>query len=108
MAVSVSSVKAAANTGFYTVTDVTLDNSYAEGGEPLTPAQLGLQSVDYATCLVKNGSEAEATAVGSCWYDMTNSKLVVNDYKTQKALAKEKDVSKVVIRVMAYGRQRAK
>jgi hypothetical protein len=108
MAVSVSSVKAASNTGFYTVTDVTLDNSYAEGGESLTAVQLGLAAVDYATCIVKNGSEAEATAVGSVIYDSTKELLVVNDYKTQKALAGAKDTSKVVVRVVAFGRQRAK
>lgn len=108
MAVSVSSVTAPRNTGFYTVTDVTLDNSYQENGESLTAAQLGLAAVDFAQCTVKNGSEAEATAVGPCYYDPTKELLVVNDYKSQKPLAKEKDLSKVVVRVLAFGKARAR
>src|SRR3954471_23716707 len=80
-----------------TLTEVTLDNSYATGGEPLTPTQLGLRTVDFAACSVKTFSEAEATAVGTVWYDTANQKLVVNDYKTQKQMAEGKDLSKVVV-----------
>lgn len=108
MAVSATNTVAASNTGFFTVTDVTLDSSFQENGESLTAAQLGLAKVDHASCTVKNGSEAEATAVGSAWYDPTKELLVLNDYKTQKTLAKEKDVSKVVVRVIAFGKTRAK
>lgn len=108
MAVSVGTTTTAANTGFYTVTPVTLDNSFQENGESLTAAQLGLAKVDHAICIVKNPSEAEATAVGSAWYDKTKELLVLNDYKTQKTLAKEKDVSKVVVEVTAFGKTRAK
>lgn len=87
-----------------TVTEVTLDNSYAAGGEPVTAAQLGLRVVDFAVCTVKNGSEAEATAVGSVYYDAAAGKLVVNDYKTQKPMAEGKDLSKVVVIVVAHGK----
>jgi hypothetical protein len=86
------------------ITEVTMDNSYAENGEALSAAELGLRTVDFAYCNVKNGSESEAVAVGSCWYDATNAKLRVNDYKTQKEMAAGKDLSKVVIRVYAFGK----
>lgn len=87
-----------------TISEVTLDNSYAEGGEPLTAKELGLRIVDSATCFVKNGSEAEATAVGSVYYDTSAAKLIVNDYKTQKPMAGAKDLSKVVVIVHASGK----
>jgi hypothetical protein len=87
-----------------TVTEITLDNSYAEGGEPLTAAQLSLHHVEHANCTVKNGSEAEATTVGSVIYDPAAAKLIVNDYKTQKPMVKEKDLSKVVVVIEAWGR----
>jgi len=108
MAATVSSVLTARNSGFLSVTDVTLDSSYAEGGEPLTAEQLGLASVDYAVCTIKNGSEAEAVPIMGPWYDQAKSLLHLNDAKTQKELVKEKDVSKVVIRVLAFGKARAK
>lgn len=108
MAVTSASVLTARNTGFFTVTDVTLDSSYAEGGEPLTAAELGMASVDFATCSVKNGSESEAVPIMGPWYDPAKALLHLNDAKTQKELAKEKDVSKVVVRVLAFGKARAK
>lgn len=108
MAVTVSSVRTARNTGFYTVTDVTLDSKYLEGGEPLTAEQLGLAAVDDAFASIKNGSESEAVPVMGPWYDKDKSLLRINDAKTQKELASEKDVSKVVVRVLAFGKARSK
>lgn len=87
-----------------TVTEVTLDNSYAEGGEPLTPKELGLRTVDSAVCIAKNLSESETVTVGSIWYDTANQKLRVNDAKTQKEMAGTKDLSKVVVIVTALGK----
>lgn len=89
--------------GRRSVTEVTLTNSYPEGGLLVSPKELGLQRVSDAFCVVKNGSEAEATAVGSVWYDKATGKIKVNDYKTQKEMVKEKDLSKVVVLVMAQG-----
>lgn len=93
---------------FMAAIEATGDNSYAEGGEALTPAEFGLQSIDHAICIVKTLSEAEATTVGSVWYEPAKALLHVNDYKTQKELAKEKDLSKVVVQVTAFGKARAK
>lgn len=89
--------------GRRSVTEVTLDSSYQENGEPLTAKELGLRRVTDAFCIVKNGSEAEATTVGSAWYEPAKALLHVNDYKTQKEMASAKDLSKVVVLVMANG-----
>lgn len=93
---------------FMAAVEATGDSSYAEGGEALTPADFGLQYIEHAVPVVKNGSEAEATTVGSAWYDKAKSLLRFNDYKTQKELAKEKDIGKVIVEVTAFGKARAK
>lgn len=86
-----------------TVTDVTFDASYAEGGETVTPANLGLSRVDWAECSVIAGSESAELQVAAAKYDEEKELLHLIDVKTGKELAKEKDVSKVVVRVVAYG-----
>lgn len=87
-----------------TVTDVTFDASYAEGGEKVTPADLGgLSRVDWAECSVIAGSESAELQVAAAKYDEEKELLHLIDVKTGKELAKEKDVSKVVVRVVAYG-----
>lgn len=107
MAVSVSTVLAASLPKFRTVTDVTLDSSYLEGGESLTAAQLGLQTVDRAECFMKNGSESEEW-VGFATYTPADSKIHLFSVKTGKEVASTKDMSKVVVRVVAMGSARAK
>jgi len=86
-----------------TVTDVTCDSSYEEGGEACTFAQLGLNNVEFTMSNLRNSSELEATPVCAGYYDMTVQKLKLIDGKTAKELAKEKDCSKVVVRVVARG-----
>ncbi len=105
MAATVSSVQSAAHPQFYTVTDVTLDNSYAEGGEEVTAAQLNLASVDFAICNILNGSESEEW-VSEAYYSAGKVHLI--SAKTGKEVAKEKDMSKVKVRVLAFGKARAK
>ena len=51
-----------------TITDVTFDSSYVDGGEPLTPRQLGLNTVLKVDIQPKDGFTFE--------YDIPNSKLV--------------------------------
>jgi hypothetical protein len=84
-----------------TVTDVTFDNSYAEGGEPLTAEQLGLNSVDVAVCSLIHGSESTELLAGAAWY--SGGKLHLLDVKTGKEVASTKDMSKVVVQVVAFG-----
>ena len=105
MPVTVAAVQTARPPGAErrTITTVTLDNSYAEGGEPLTAAQLGLTKVTFAECSVVNGSELEANPVDTAYYTPATSKIHVIDGKTSKEMAGTKDMSKVVIQVTAYG-----
>lgn len=107
MAVSLSSVIAARTAGFRTVTDVTCSEKYVEGGESLTAANLGLATVDYAICQLKNGSEGE-DFIAAAYYDPAKALLHLIDAKTGKEVAKEVNASKVVVRVIAHGKARAK
>lgn len=107
MSVTVSTVQRPTLPTFYTVTDVTLDSSYAEGGEPVTAVQLGLAVVDHAWCNIKNGPESEEWVAGA-WFTASDMKVHLQNAKTGKELAKEKDMSKVVVRVFAFGKARSK
>lgn len=84
-----------------TVTDVTFDNSYPTGGEPVTAAQLGaLQRVDSAICQIKAvGGTVNVTSV---FYDEANDKLVAYD-ETPAEVADQADLSTLVVRVFADG-----
>ena len=107
MALTLSTVQPAANTGFYTLTEATFDNSYEEKGEAFTPANAGLASFSHAPlCFVINGSEAEANPVDTAYYK--EEKLHLIDGKTAKEMAKEKDMSKVKVLVLAFGKARNK
>jgi membrane protease subunit (stomatin/prohibitin family) len=85
-----------------TVYSVLMDNSYEEGGEAVTKAQLGLSNgIESTECLVTNGTEIEATPVDSATYAEEKVKLI--NSKTSKELAKEVDASKVKVQITAYG-----
>lgn len=87
-----------------TVTSVTCDNSYEEGGEPLTAAQLGIpNTIERTECLVTNGTEIEATPVDSASYSISEGKLKLINSKTSKELVKEIDASKVKVQITARG-----
>lgn len=83
--------------------DVIFDASYAEGGEPLTPAQLGLRTVTFAICQIRNGSESEEF-VAEAWYSPAQQKIHLISGKTGKEVASGKDMSKVNVRVTAWGK----
>lgn len=106
MALTLSTLQSASNAGFMTVTEVTFDNNYAEGGEAFTPANAGLSSFTHTPiCTLVNGSESEKWVTGA-WY--ASEKLHLLDAKTGKELAKETDVSKVKVLVFAFGKTRSK
>jgi hypothetical protein len=86
-----------------TVTRVTFDNSSAEGGEVVTPADLGLERVVFAQAEVVHGTESAELQVTNADYDIATEKLKLIDAGTGKELAKEKDASKVVVQVVAWG-----
>jgi hypothetical protein len=89
---------------YMTVTDVQMDSSYAGGGETLTPSDLGsLRRVTFALCQVRVGPEAEEY-VGEAWYHVASEKLKLNNVKTGKEVEAGKDMSKVNVRVVAFGK----
>lgn len=85
------------------VAEVLLDSSYLEGGEPLTAAELGLKRVVWGHCHIINGSESEAVEVGWARYNASKELIEVFNYKSQKAIASGKDLSKCNVLVVAYG-----
>jgi hypothetical protein len=85
-----------------TVTQVTFDNSYAAGGEPLTAAQLGLKKVKEAHCDIVHGSEAEGIA-SSAFYDVATGLIHLQNTKTGKEVVAAVDCSHVIVSVTAYG-----
>lgn len=74
MAISVSIVKRSgiARAGRAVVADVTFDATYPAGGEPYTPADFGLNSVDF---LATEAAKASATQAYTCLADHANKKL---------------------------------
>lgn len=86
-----------------TVSEVTLDSSYLENGESLTPKELGLTSVAWAFCNILVGSEAEAVNVGWAKYNVSKELLEIYEGKSQKQMASAKNLEKVVVQVVAYG-----
>jgi hypothetical protein len=88
---------------YYSITQVTLDNSYAEGGETVSARELGLRRVIWATCDVLAGSESEEW-LAFATYTPSTEKVHLFSSKTGKELVKEKDLSKVVVQVVAFGK----
>lgn len=82
------------------IKEVTFDNSYAEGGEPLALSEFGLKVLQWSECQMVSGSESEEW-VAFANYDGT--KIHLWSVKTGKEVAKEKDMSKVKVLVIAYG-----
>lgn len=86
-----------------TVRDVTFDNSYLSEGEPLTPNELGLNVVEYATPTVIKGSESSTLRPTNAEYTVSSQKIHLIDSATGKEMESTKDMSKVVVRVEAFG-----
>ncbi len=86
-----------------TVTHVTCDTEYAEKGEPLTAKELGLTKVNESNCQLVNGSESETVEVGWANYNEDKALLELWNWKTGKQIAAGKDVSKVIVKVTAFG-----
>jgi hypothetical protein len=86
------------------VKKVVCDNSYLEGGEPLTRSELGLNVLEDVSVEILSGSENEAEfPVSSGWYTISDEKLHLLNAKTSKEVASTKNVEKVVAKVTAFG-----
>src|ERR1700749_2275503 len=78
---------------------VTLDNAYAEGGEALTPSQLGVTVVHSARTELIAGSESATLRPTNASY--SEEKIHLIDSATGKEMEGTKDMSKVKVRVIA-------
>jgi hypothetical protein len=87
-----------------TITNVTMDSSYLEGGEPLTAAQLGLNIVDSTVCNVIAGTESSTLRGIAAYYTPSTSLIHVIDDATGKEVASTGNLEKVVVQVVARGR----
>lgn len=88
------------------VAEVTLDNSYEAGGEPINATEFGLVRFSYGWVFQLTGTEAETTELG--WVAFvkktdTTAVLEAYNYKTQKPIATGKDLSKVKVLVYVRG-----
>jgi len=103
MAVSVANVQTPKVAGDQRVSvkTVTFDNKYVTGGEPLTPADLGLRYVNFAIATVS--AVGGTVNVAQASYDTTNSKLLLFD-ETPGQVASEADVSGIKVQVVAWGK----
>lgn len=87
--------------GFIALSEVTFDSSYASGGEPLTPAELGLTSIDFCNCDIVNGSESSTLRPTNCFYK--EEKLHLIDSATGKEMESTKNMEKVKVQIAAFG-----
>jgi hypothetical protein len=90
-----------------TVTEVTLDTEYAAGGEPVTAAELGLSRFEWGFCLPLTGTESETIELGFLSLVRKSDVAAVIEaysWKTGKVVATGKDLSKVKVLVIAYGK----
>lgn len=102
MAVSVSRVdQFVTGNKRVTVSNVTFDSSYLNGGETLTAANLGLSAVTYANCTVK--TVGGSVNVAQAAYDPSTSLIHLYD-ETPAEVAPNADVSGIVVQVEAAGR----
>jgi hypothetical protein len=87
-----------------TITEITLDSSYALGGEVVTAAQLGLRHVDAAICSIIHGDEAKSSELFAGVASYSGGKIHVVNLKTGVEVAETKNLEKVVVQVVAFGR----
>lgn len=84
----------------YSVANVTFDSSYPTGGEAITAAQLGLNSVAFAICNVK--AVGGTVNVANVYYNRATAKLMVFD-ETPAQVASAADLSSLEVQVVAFG-----
>jgi hypothetical protein len=80
---------------------VTMDSSYATGGESLTAKELGLRYVNFAIPTVS--AVGGTVNVAQAYYDKSTEKLKLFD-ETPAEVANAADVSGIKIQVVAFGK----
>ena len=105
MAIGVAIVKRSGITpaGRVVIADVTFDSAYPAGGEPYTPADFGLNTVDLLHCEAAFGSSTTAYVVRA---DHANKKLMLfnSNGAAPAALLETATTNQAatVVRVMAF------
>lgn len=84
-----------------TTRNVAFDESYLSGGEPLTPANLGLNAVDSALCTIQTTSETSVNVTGASYDEATELIHLWNE--TPAEVASEANMKGLVVRVVARG-----
>lgn len=85
------------------VKNVTCSTKYVEGGEVLTPANLGLNYVEPGSTVCNLKDDGEGTVnIANAFYDATTGKLVLRD-ETPGEVASEAEIKKPIIQVRARG-----
>jgi hypothetical protein len=90
-----------------TVTEVALDTEYEAGGEKITAAEIGLSRFEWGFCLPLTASESETVEFGFAVLVRKSDVAAVIEaysYKSQKVIATGKDLSKIKVLVIAYGK----
>jgi len=85
--------------------EILFDDSYAAGGESLTPANLGLQDIWHASVVVDTATTTP-TAMWFAGYDIDNEKLFALGYDDTLGLYYVEgttDLSSLKVRVKAEG-----
>lgn len=87
-----------------TVTNVTCSEKYVEGGEVVTPKNLGFtQKVDPgAICTVKSLGSGSTVNLATVFYNQATEKLILRD-ETPAEVASEAEIKKPVIQITARG-----
>ena len=78
------------------IATLTFDSSYPTGGESLTPAMVGLSSIDSVLCF------PHQTATRIATYDHTNAKVLLYTALSTEA-ANASDQSTITIQVLVVG-----
>lgn len=91
-----------------TVTEATFSNSYPSEGEVFTAATAGLQALDFADVNIIHGDEAKSTEqyISGVYYE--KGKLHAVNAKTGKEVEAGKNLEKLKVQVISFGRARAK
>jgi len=88
------------NLGKIVVVDVTLDSSYADGGEAFDLGQLGINEAWYVSIDQKLPSAADATVYTYQW-DYDANKIIVTTGAAEITTAT--DLSTFTVRIFVYG-----
>ena len=93
---------------FVGVVEATFSNSYPSGGETFPAANAGLQTLDFAFPIVVQGDEAKSSEQFIAGAYHSGGKLHLINAKTGKEVEAGKNMEKVKVRVLCFGKARAK